>query len=193
MPRIEPVPVSEIDDAAWQRVLRGAEAGHASVEFAGVLAYHSDLFKAHVERLGARVPGVLLGSRLSELVRLRSSQLGGCEQCQAARYEDSVSEDDVACMPVGSGEQFTPREQAALEFVRMMHLDHFNIDDAAYRSLHEHFSVAEIVELGMMVAGLLGVHRFLRTLDLLGSTPPAIEYQAKDVFRGAVVNAASLA
>jgi alkylhydroperoxidase family enzyme len=193
MARIEPVPVSEIDGAAWQRVLRAAEVGQASVELAGILAYHAELFQAHVERLGTRVPGVLLGPRLSELVRLRSAQLGGCEMCQSARYETSVSEDDVVCMPVGAGEQFTAREQAALVFVRMMHVDHFALDDAAYRSLHEHFSVAEIVELGMMVAGLVGLHRFLRTLDLLGTTRPAIQYDPADVYSGSAVSQQTLA
>jgi alkylhydroperoxidase family enzyme len=185
--RIEPVPPAMIDEADWQRVLQGVAAGYASAELAGILAYHAELFSAHVERLGTRKPGTLLGPRLSELVRLRSAQLGGCQMCQSARYEDSVGDDDVACMPTGAGEQFTAREQAALELVRLMHVDHFALDDDAYRSLHEHFSVAEIVELGMMVAGLVGLHRFLRTLDLLSATRPAIRYDPAEVYSGSAV------
>jgi alkylhydroperoxidase family enzyme len=176
-----------INEADWQRVLQGVAAGYASAELAGILAYHAELFTAHVERLGTRKPGTLLGPRLSELVRLRSAQLGGCQMCQSARYEDSVRDDDVACMPTGAGGQFTAREQAALEFVRLMHVDHFALDDDAYRSLHEHFSVAEIVELGMMIAGLVGLHRFLRTLDLLSATRPAIRYDPAEVYSGSAV------
>lgn len=185
MSRIAPVPPERIDPVLWQRVVAGAEAGYATVEYAGILAYHRDLFAAHVERLGTRRPGPLLGPRLSELVRLRSAQLGGCQQCQAARYEpELVPERDVACLPLGSGKQFTAREQAALDFVRLMHVDHFAIDDAVYRALHEHFTVAEIVELGTMVAGLLGLHRLMSTLALLDVGPPAIEYDPADVWDG---------
>ncbi|MGH3494718.1 MAG: hypothetical protein ACRDQ1_15995, partial [Sciscionella sp.] len=70
----------------------------------------------------------------------------------------------------------------ALEYVRLMHVDHFAIDEAVYRGLHEHFTTAEIVELGMMVAGLLGIHRFLYTLDLLGTGEPAIAFAPEDVY-----------
>lgn len=48
--------------------------------------------------------------------------------------------------------------------------------------LHEHFTTAEIVELGMMIAGLLGTHRFMRTLDLLGTAPAAIAYDPVDAY-----------
>jgi hypothetical protein len=77
------------------------------------------------------------------------------------------------------------RPLLGLPDVRLMHVDHFGVDDGVYRGLHEQFSVAEIVELGMMVAGLLGVHRFMRTLDLVGSAGPAIRYESGEVFRGA--------
>lgn len=190
MSRIERVPPSQLDQHAWEQVLRGAEAGHASVEFAGILAYHAELFDAHVRRLGTRVPGTLLGPRLSELIRLRSAQLGGCEQCQAARYDESVGDAEFACMTRPDTDQFSPREQAALEFVRLMHVDHFSIGDDAYRALHEHFTVAEIVELGMMTAGLLGTHRFMRTLDLLGTARPAIAYGPADAY-GTTISKAS--
>jgi alkylhydroperoxidase family enzyme len=187
MSRIEPVPPSELDQDAWDRVVRGAEAGYASVEFAGILAYHRELFDAHVQRLGTRTPGTLLGPRLSELIRLRSAQLGGCEQCQAARYEDSVGDEEFACMTMPASDQFSAREQAALEFVRLMHVDHFSIGDGTYQTLHEHFTVAEIVELGTMTAGFLGTHRFMRTLDLLGAARPAIAYDPADTYRGTTV------
>jgi alkylhydroperoxidase family enzyme len=188
MSRIEPVPARELDQESWERVVRGVEGGHASVEFAGILAYHTELFDAHVKRLGTRTPGPLLGPRLSELVRLRSAQLGGCEQCQAARYEDSVGDEEFVCMAQPAGaDQFSPREQAALEFVRLMHVDHFSINDGTYRMLHEHFTTAEIVELGMMIAGLLGTHRFMRTLDLLGTAPPAITYDPVDAYNSTTI------
>jgi alkylhydroperoxidase family enzyme len=183
--RIAPVPPEDIDPELWQRVVTGAEAGYATVEYAGILAYHRELFAAHVERLGMRRPAPLLGPRLSELVRLRSAQLGGCQQCQAARYEpELVPEDDVACLPVGAGGGLTPREEAALEFVRLMHVDHFSVGDRVYSTLHEHFSVAEIVELGTLVAGLLGTHRLMSTLALLDASPPAIAYDPAEVWDG---------
>jgi alkylhydroperoxidase family enzyme len=187
MSRIERVPPAALDQDAWDQVVRGAAEGYASAELAGILAYHQELFDVHVRRLGTRVPGTLLGPRLSELIRLRSAQLGGCEQCQAARYDESVGDEDFACMTRPDSDQFSPREQTALEFVRLMHTDHFSVGDDTYRALHEHFTVAEIVELGMMAAGLLGMHRFMYTLDLLGTARPAIAYDPADAYHGTAI------
>jgi hypothetical protein len=58
-----------------------------------------------------------------------------------------------------------------------MHRDHMSIDADYYRALGEHFTVAEILELGMLCAKLVGAHRFVHTLDLLGSEPPVFPYR----------------
>jgi hypothetical protein len=59
-----------------------------------------------------------------------------------------------------------------------MHLDHHAIGDDHYQWLHEVFSPAEIVELGMTTSTLLGLHRWLHTLDLTHTSVPAIAFDS---------------
>jgi alkylhydroperoxidase family enzyme len=65
-----------------------------------------------------------------------------------------------------STNDFTEREQVALEYADRMALDHHNIDDAFFDKLHAHFSDEQIVELGMMIGQFIGFGRLLMVLDL---------------------------
>src|SRR5262249_10327831 len=109
------------------------------------------------------------GADLCELLRLRSAQLGGCATCQKARYEDNSEE--LICM-IETPQDLGPRERLALRMLTLMHTDHHAIDRAFFAELAEEFTPGEIVELGGMIAGMVGGHRWLSTLDLLGDEPP---------------------
>jgi alkylhydroperoxidase family enzyme len=54
----------------------------------------------------------------------------------------------------------------ALEYADRLALDHHNMDDAFFERLHEQFSDAQIVELGMMIGQFIGFGRLLAVLDL---------------------------
>lgn len=54
----------------------------------------------------------------------------------------------------------------ALEYADRMALDHHNMDDGFFERLHEHFTDAQIVELGMMIGQFIGFGRLLMVLDL---------------------------
>ena len=56
----------------------------------------------------------------------------------------------------------TPREHAALEFADRLARAHTTIDDPFMRALHEHFTDAEIVELGFVTAAFLMLGRLHR-------------------------------
>jgi len=55
------------------------------------------------------------------------------------------------------------------------------MDRAFYERLAEVFTAAQIVELGFACANAMGLHRFLNTLDLYGTEPPVIPYDAGEV------------
>ncbi|MBD3647875.1 MAG: carboxymuconolactone decarboxylase family protein [Pseudomonadales bacterium] len=74
--------------------------------------------------------------------------------------EDKISQLDE------SDNDFTERERVAIEFADGMALDHHSIDDAFFDRLHEHFTDAGIVELGMMIGQFIGFGRLLKVLDL---------------------------
>lgn len=97
--------------------------------------------------------GVLSG-RLKELVRLRIASITNCKACQLSRKDDSVGEEDLACLSSDSA-RFTPAEQAALRYAELFAGDYTAIDDALFDSLKHHFAIPEIVELNMFCALML--------------------------------------
>jgi alkylhydroperoxidase family enzyme len=69
----------------------------------------------------------------------------------------------------------------AVEFLDRLSGDHHSIDDEFYRRLGEHFTAAQIIELGFTCAGTMGLHRFLHTLDIYGESTPVIGYSSDQV------------
>jgi alkylhydroperoxidase family enzyme len=123
----------------------------------------------------------LLGGRILELLRIRSAQLGQCQPCMQSRKHDSITEEDVACLVGPGGSELNEQEHLAVEFLDLLSADHHAIDDEFYRRLGEHFTAAQIVELGFACANSMGLHRFIHTLDVFGDAPPVIPYSADQV------------
>jgi alkylhydroperoxidase family enzyme len=153
----------------------------ASTDFYQILAYHTPTVTARVARPPTAHMEGLLGPRLTELLRLRSAQLGGCEKCAGISYGDVIDENDGACMISGNDEAFTERERLALQYMTLMHTDHHSIDDDVYAKLHTIFTTAEIIELAVYCSHAVGAHRLVHTLDLLGTDPPAIAFDPSDI------------
>lgn len=182
MPRIEPIPYEELPPSEREMI----EAGMKSGGFTDPLplqimayAYHAD-----APEDGDRHPNFprhLLPGRLLELLRIRSAQLGGCEPCMASRKADGATEDVVACMATPDQSSLTVRERLALAYLEKMAIDHFGIGDETYRELAEHFTTAEIVELGLTASHMIGTHRFIHTLNVYGDTDPVISYDPKQI------------
>ena len=123
----------------------------------------------------------LLGGRILELLRIRSAQLGECQPCMQSRKHDSITEDDVACLLDVDGGDLTEQERLAVKFLDLLSADHHAIDADFYRELSQVFTAAQIVELGFTCAGVMGLHRFIHTLDVYGDSPPVIEYNEDQV------------
>jgi len=183
MPRIEPIPWDELKPE-----LRATyEAGMASGAFRlalplQILAYSEH---DHVPDDGDRHPNFprhLLDGKLLELLRIRSAQLGGCEPCMGSRKVPGATEEVVACL--GSPalrDDLSERERLALEFLELLATDHHSIGDDLYRRLGQHFTTAEIIELGSTCGHMIGSHRFLHTLDVFGEAEPIISYSPDQV------------
>jgi hypothetical protein len=79
------------------------------------------------------------------------------------------------------GSELNDQERLAVEFLDLLSADHHAIDDEFYRRLSEHFTVAQIMELGFACANSMGLHRFIHTLDVFGEAPPVIPYNPDQV------------
>ena len=74
----------------------------------------------------------------------------------------------------------TPK-RLAVNFLDLLSADHHAIDDEVYRELGEVFTAAQIIELGFMCANAMGLHRFIHTLDVFGTSAPVIAYAPDQV------------
>jgi hypothetical protein len=183
MPRIEPIPWEKLSPSQREAM----EAGMASGAYTDPIPLQIMAYADHDQTPddGDRHPNFphhLLEGKLLELLRIRSAQLGGCAPCSASRKVEGATEELVACIvdPL-PGAGLSARERIALEYLSLLANDHHSIGDELYRRLAEHFSTAEIVELGLTCARMIGTHRFMHTMDIFGTCEPAIRYDERQV------------
>ena len=119
-----------------------------------------------------------LPERLVELVRLRVAFFNQCRSCMAIRYSDAVADgvtEGLVCSleRPQEAENLTAAEKAAIRYGELMATDHLAIDDAVYDELRQHFTEAQIVELGMTVAFFVGFGRLAATWHMVEELPEA--------------------
>ena len=182
MPRIEPIPMDQLGDEPRRIIEEGVGDGtYATPIPLQIFAYKTaQILMTHAAR-GAMGKRSLLGARIVELIRIRSAQLGECQPCMQSRKHDSITDEDVACLITPGGSQLTEQERLAVAFLDLLSADHHAIDDEVYRQLGEVFTAAQIVELGITCASTMGLHRFIHTLDVYGTSPPVIAYNQDQV------------
>ena len=182
MPRIEPIPLTELAPEPRRIIEEGvADGTYATPVPLQIFAYKTSQILMTDAARHAWGQQSLLGGRILELLRIRSAQLGECQPCMQSRKHDSISDEDVACLIAPGHSDLTEQERLAVEFLDLLSADHHAIDDDVYRRLGEVFTSAQIVELGFACANSMGLHRFLHTLDLFGQAPPVIPYSADQV------------
>src|SRR5687768_14592196 len=171
MARIKPLAPADFPADA-QRFFAGSEV-HASD---GVWAHRPDLLIPYRTFLKALAEHSLLPARLVELVRLRIAFHNQCRSCMARRTPAAIADgltEDLVCQlaaPEGARD-LDGRARAALHYADLIAMRHMEIDDATFDRLREHFSEAEIVELGVHCAVFLGFGRLSMSWDLVDDLP----------------------
>jgi AhpD family alkylhydroperoxidase len=115
--------------------------------------------------------------RIKELVRLRLARTHGCAMCNALDTVDALAAgiDQRAVDAIGAWPEpvdevhFDEREIAALRFADQMALQNMdgNLDAERYGELRRWFGDAEIFELGVTMAVLTGMAKFLFVAELV--------------------------
>src|SRR5580700_9507458 len=166
MPRIEPIPMDQLADEPRRIIEDGvADGTYATPVPLQIFAYKTAQILMTNAARSVMGKQSLLGARIVELIRIRSAQLGECQPCMQSRKHDSITDEDVACLITPGGAELNEQERLAIEFLDLLSADHHAIDDEVYRRLGEHFTSAQIIELGFACASAMGLHRFLHTLD----------------------------
>jgi hypothetical protein len=181
MPRIEPIPLDQLADEPRRIIEEGvADGTYATPVPLQIFAYKTNQILMTNAARSVMGKQSLLGARIVELIRIRSAQLGECQPCMQSRKHDSITEEDVACL-ISPGSRLTEQERLAVNFLDLLSADHHAIDDEVYRELGTVFTAAQIVELGFTCASTMGLHRFIHSLDVFGTSPPVIAYDRDQV------------
>lgn len=190
--RIEPVPLDDLPDETRAMVEDGTSTGmYTTTVPLQIVAYSTASMTAMHRQYEATFRKGVLESRLVELLRLHSAQSAMCAPCSTSRKDDSISDDDVACLVSPDASNFSPREFAALSFFDRLADDHHSIDDDTFRALAEVFTTAEIVEMAYLCSTFLGGHRLMHAIGAFAamgdaeSDEPVLRYVAGDVDRSA--------
>lgn len=183
MSRISGLPLDK-----WDPELRaalesaGIDPSEKQYRASGILAHAPSVAKANMAFMGMALQGHKLSRRLLELVRLRLAFHNQCRSCMAMRFQaavdDGVTENLVCSLEKPTeATDLSDREKAALEYADVFAINHFAITDETFEKLREHFSEAEIVELGMFCAFYFGVGRLFASWDMTEELPKV--YQDK--------------
>ncbi len=169
LPRLDRDKLPAPMQAAYDRALatRGDAtivqvAGHAPEVFEWYGEFYRRVF------YGGRVP-----VRIKELVRLRLSTVHGCAFCNKGNRQDAlaagVSEAQLRVIDEPESPLWSPAERAALRLAGQMTLNRpqGTLDAPLYREARQFFDDAQLFELGMTMAVLTGMAKFLFTFDLV--------------------------
>lgn len=164
MPRVEPLPLEEVEPALASAIERARSSGVLSSTIPLQLWAHRPVTASHwLETLSSFYSESLLDERLRELVRLKIASITRCDTCQLARKSKTVDETDIACLSSDS-DHFPPDIRAALAFAELFASDYMAIGDAEYDELKRHFSTEAIIELNMFCALMLAGGRLTYVL-----------------------------
>ncbi len=171
MPNIEPVPIDQIDDPELRELIEASQMdGVPGALFLQIAAHRPDYAKAIAHSLHESHFNGNLDHNLKEIIRIQLARtaedtyFANLRSTQA--QHDGLTEDDI---DAGSADydddpRFSDREKIALRFADQMYLDATKIDPAFYDELKQHFTEAEIMELGSFIAFHYGIQMFTRTL-----------------------------
>ena len=175
MSRVEQIPARD-----WPKDLRDAIQPENLTELEqGLMRYFShtpEMAKGLMAFSGALKVNRTLPEKLVELVRLRIAFFNQCRSCMAIRYSDAVQDgltEDLVCSLENppAAENLTDAEKIAIRYGELMATNNLAIDDEVYAELAQHYSQAQIVELGMVVAFFVGFGRLAATFHMVEELP----------------------
>jgi AhpD family alkylhydroperoxidase len=147
---------------------------HGDATFVEVLGNAPHMFDWYMQDFYKKVfYGAKLPTRLVELVRLRLANIHGCAMCNRADKVGAkaagVTDAEIEALPAYETGPFSDAEKAALALADVMVLTNPTgmVSPELYARAKQHFTDGEMVELGMIMAVLCGMAKFIFAYDLV--------------------------
>lgn len=176
-PHLRRIARDDLPDALaplWDRAMR--DRGEA--DFIEVAANAPEVMEWYYDSFYARIfHGGRVARPIKELARLKLSTLHGCAFCnrgnEKAALEAGVTQAQIDALDRVAAPLFDAREQAVLRLCEEMALSNMSggLDAPLYAALSAHFDDGEIFELGVCLAVLTGMAKFLFVFDLVSREP----------------------
>jgi alkylhydroperoxidase family enzyme len=169
--RISYVPLEKMDAAMRAELERCQREGTPRPESSAIRAHVPACFWFFANAWNDVFRNGILDHGIKELCRLYVSRSVQCEYCGNQRSvkatkAGAVIEDHVKdLLDFEKSTRYDDRQKAALAYAEAI-VWHLEGDDAFWSRLYEHFSEAELVELGCMIGLTLGQQSWLRLLNI---------------------------
>lgn len=155
---------------AWDQAL----AMHGDTTFTEVAGNNPTMYDWYLEDFYQKVfYSGRLDRQIVELVRLRLANVHGCAFCNrsdtAAALAAGVSQEQIDELGNYEKGPFSESEKAALALADVMVLTNPRgaVTQSLYERCRKHFSDGELYELGMIMAVLCGMAKFIFAFDLV--------------------------
>lgn len=148
--------------------------------FEGIMSHLPQMNRHLIATKAATKHSGTLPQRLIELVRIRIAYWTQCRTCMTIRFEecleDGLDQNAVCSLErPESTEHLSAKEKAAIAFTDTFANDWLSIDDKTFDGLREHFTEAEIVQLGMVCALHLGTGRLMAAFAVTEDLPETMQ------------------
>ena len=162
MPRLEPMPLDEVDHDLRQMLDQASEMMGFLPNDGLTMARHPQLFKSMVQMVNALYGQGTVEPELKRLVGHITSTAAGCLYCKAhtahGAHSLGVSREKVdAAWEFETSDLFSERERAAMRVALGAGLSPSAVTDEQFEDLRNYFSESEIVE----IVGVIALFGFL--------------------------------
>jgi alkylhydroperoxidase family enzyme len=173
MALIPPVPIDKIEDAELRAmIVRSDELGVPGALFGQILAHRPGQAKA---ALGAILHAHYEGNvdhKLKEVLRIQLARFAEDDYFASLRSKQAMAAGltkemiEAGCGDYEDSPLFSKAEKCALRFTEQMFLDASKVDSAFYDEMKQHFTEAQIMEIGTFIAIHFGAIKAIKPLKL---------------------------
>jgi alkylhydroperoxidase family enzyme len=172
MTLIAPVAPETSDDPELKSLVERCKAlGVPDAQFAGILARVPTYAKALLRAMLMSHAEGSVDHRLKEIIRLQLTRRSGdpyfarlrSAKAKAAGLDEARIK--AGCDDYERSQLFTEKEKWALRYADQMYMNPASVDAGFYAGMKQHYTEAEIMELGAFIALHYGLQVFMRTLE----------------------------